>query len=317
MRFSSALLSLLLVRAQQLPLKPCAPTNTSTGHSACYSDEACCSGMYFGAPGCEVKTPSAGTVCCAPGAALPVSSTLPNVLIIGDSVSDQYTPSVAARLNATALVQHAPYVGGGSANDVANGLFNLINCRWLRTALRPDQAVPWDLVAFNFVLHDLLNVFPDKLPIYTATLANVTDILLASGAKRVMYILGTPYMADDLPACGPYCDVPPAAAAAPLGDWPQPTGGNGRCGPPTHAVTVLNTAAQAVMAARSVPVFDLNSVVHAHCGATYDSCFMCDNETQYMGIECGYHYSPAGVEILADAVAGAVTAALGAPARSS
>jgi hypothetical protein len=67
------------------------------------------------------------------------------------------------------------------------------------------------------------------------------------------------------------------------------------------------------MAARGVPVFDLNSVVHAHCGATYDSCFMCDNETQYMGIECGYHYSPAGVEILAEAVAGAVTAALASP----
>ena len=33
--------------------------------------------------------------------------------------------------------------------------------------------------------------------------------------------------------------------------------------------------------------------------------------TQYMGIECGYHYSPAGVAILAQAVADAFTKTLG------
>ena len=334
--------------AQQLPLKPCPPTPNATGHANCFSDEACCAGQYFGASGCMVKTPFAGSQCCAPGPPLAVSSTLPNVLVIGDSVSDQYTPSVAARLNRSALVQHAPYVGGGSANNVANGLFNLLNCRWLRTALRPDQAVAWDLITFNFVLHDMLNVWPDKLPIYQAQLENVTNILLASGAKRVMYILGTPFEADDLPACGPYCDVPNATSAAALGGaWPQPTnGGNGRCGPPqcapggpgcgvpnatakaqspdpnapgcgppTHAVTVLNTAAQAVMAAKGVPVFDLNAVVHAHCGAAYANCSLCDDETAYMGIQCGYHYSPQGVAVLADAVAGAITAALATPAR--
>ena len=338
--------------AQQLPLKPCPPTNTSTGKASCFSDEACCVEQYFGASGCMVQTRANGKVCCAPGPALDISATLPNVLIIGDSVSDQYTPSVAARLNATALVQHAPWVGGGSANDVASGLFNLQNCRWLRPAQRPDEIVAWDLILFNFGLHDLLNVCPGKLEIYTAMLANVTDLLLSSGAKRVEYILTTPFQADDLPACGPYCNVPNSSEAAALallgsepGDWPQPTGGNGRCGPPqcvagslgcgvpnatakaqspdpsapgcgppTHAVTVLNTAAVSVMASRKVPVFDLNSVVHAHCGASYSACSLCDNETQYMGIECGYHYSPEGVAVLADAVAGAVTAALATPA---
>lgn len=114
--------------------------------------------LYFGASGCEVQTKASGKVCCAPGPAQEVSSTLQNVLIIGDSVSDQYTPSVAALLKETALVQHAPWVGGGSANDVANGLFNLQNCRWLRPALRPDEVIPWDLVTFNFGLHDLFVV---------------------------------------------------------------------------------------------------------------------------------------------------------------
>jgi hypothetical protein len=65
------------------------------------------------------------------------------------------------------------------------------------------------------------------------------------------------------------------------------------------------------MAARQVPILDLNSLVHEHCGANYSSCSLCDNETQYMGIECGYHYSPAGVSVLAAAVADMMTKVLG------
>ena len=143
-----------------IPLKPCPPTNTSTGHANCFANETCCVEQYFGASGCEVALPSGGTTCCAPGPPLNISTTLPNCLIIGDSVSDQYTPSVAALMNATCLVQHSPWVGGGSANDVANGLFNLEHCRWLRTALRPDLDVKWDIIQFNFGLHDLMNVWP-------------------------------------------------------------------------------------------------------------------------------------------------------------
>lgn len=196
-----------------------------------------------------------------------------------------------------------------------------------------------------------VNVWPDSLATYTSTMANISDILLASGAKHVLYALGTPFEADALPSCGPYCNAPnttlEGAALSPLPEWPQPTdGGNGRCGPPacvagglgcgvpnetakasspdpgapgcgppTNAVDVLNKAAMGVMAARNIPIVDLNSVVHAHCGAAYASCDLCDNETQYMGIECGYHYSPKGVGILAQAVADAFTAVLGSTAQ--
>ena len=256
---------------------------------------------------------------------------------------------MAVLLKDVCQVQHAPWVGGGSANNVANGLANLMNCRWLRTALRPDLPVAWDLIQFNFGLHDLMNVWPGPLATYTAMLANVTDILLASGAKRVAYALTTPFQADDLPSCGPYCNVPNATAALAAGEWPQPTnGGNGRCGqpacqagslgcgvpnatakasspdpsapgcgPPTHAVSVLNTAAASVMSARKVPVLDLNAVVHSHCGAEYAFCDYCDNETQYMGIYCGYHYSPQGVEALAGAVADFFKGLLAAPPRAA
>ena len=337
----------LFILGTNSQLHPCSPQPGSDGNSTCLAGETCCVEQYFGAPGCEVQLPNGGTVCCAPGPPLPLSTTLPNCLVIGDSVSDQYTPSVAALLNKTCFVQHAPWVGGGSANNAANGLFNLQNCRWLRTALRPDQDVHWDLIMFNFGLHDLMNVWPAPLAIYTETLANITDILLAAKPTHLIYALTTPFQADELPACGPYCNLPnttTTTSEASLIDWPQPTnGGNGRCGPPqciagslgcgvpnitakaqspdpnapgcgppTHAVGVLNAAAEGVMSEKGVQILDLNSLVHSHCGDNYSTCPLCDNETQYMGIYCGYHYSPQGVGILADAVASFFTKVLGA-----
>jgi hypothetical protein len=56
-------------------------------------------------------------------------------------------------------------------------------------------------------------------------------------------------------------------------------------GPPTFAVTKLNARATQVMNSLGVPMVDLNSVVHAHCGANYSSCPLCDDETKYMGIQ--------------------------------
>jgi hypothetical protein len=138
-----------------------------------------------------------------------------------------------------------------------------------------------------------MNVWPAPLALYTQMLSNVTDIILASGAKHVLYALTTPFQADALPSCGPYCDAPPREPVSALG-WPQPTdGGNGRCGPPlcapgslgcgvpnatakasspdpsapgcgppTFAVRVLNNAAAGVMAAKGVPTLDLGAVVH-------------------------------------------------------
>ena len=44
-----------------------------------------------------------------------------------------------------------------------------------------------------------------------------------------------------------------------------------------------------VMKRHNVPTLDLNAVVHSHCGPTYTECPLCDNETEYMGIQCGTH----------------------------
>eukprot|EP00658_Telonema_sp_P-2_P065582 TRINITY_DN54791_c0_g1_i2.p1 TRINITY_DN54791_c0_g1~~TRINITY_DN54791_c0_g1_i2.p1 ORF type:complete len:348 (+),score=47.93 TRINITY_DN54791_c0_g1_i2:37-1080(+) len=323
-------------------LHDCPTANGTLGASACPNNASCCVHQYYGANGCVF----AGTqTCCAPGPAHEPSSTLPNCLVIGDSVSDQYTPAVARLLNSTCQVQHAPWVGGGSANDAANGLFNLEHCRWLRTAQRPDLHVNWDVVLFNFGLHDLMKTTPELLDLYASQLENITTILLASGAKKVQYALTTPFMPDALPDCGPYCSPGPTTTAEDYAPWPQPkNGGNGRCGPPrceagslgcgvpnatakehspdpsapgcgppTYAVSKLNSRAAAVMAKHGVPTLDLHSVVESHCGTSYSNCSLCDDETRYMGIKCGYHYSPQGISVLANAVADSLRKLLGNP----
>jgi hypothetical protein len=163
----------------------------------------------------------------------------------------------------------------------------------------------------------LMKTTPELLALYTSQLTNITKILLASGAKHVQYALTTPFQADAIEDCGPFCSPGPTADASGLG-WPQPiNGGSGRCGPPrcapgslgcgvpnatakalgpdptapgcgppTNAVTKLNQAAHGIMTSLNVPILDLNTLVHSHCGADYAECALCDNETQYMGIQC-------------------------------
>ena len=59
-----------------------------------------------------------------------------------------------------------------------------------------------------------------------------------------------------------------------------------------------------LMKKHNVPILDLNSVVHQHCGQEYKSCALCDNETKYHpGIYCGFHYTAQGYGVLAKAVA--------------
>ena len=322
------------------------------GPSACPANASCCACLFCAANGC--KYPGSNE-CWSPGPGREISASLPNCLVIGDSVSNQYTPHVAALLNDTCLVQHAPWAGGGSANNAQNGLRNLQAGHWLRTAERPDRPVTWDVIVmlsrfvalpvpliqnvsllqiimFNFGLHDLPKTTPELLDVYTEEMENITQLLLAAKPKNLLYALTTPFEADANPGCGPFCanhtmsaeEVytlrhttipqpkadgngrcgPPACVAGSLGcGTPAPGREKLGCGPPTNAVTKLNGRASQVMAEHNVPTLDLNTLVHSHCGDRYTSCELCDNETEYMGIQCGYHYSPIGIPILANAVA--------------
>eukprot|EP01052_Picozoa_sp_SAG31_P077469 SAG31_NODE_36845_length_309_cov_1.966667_1_plen_69_part_01 len=62
-----------------------------------------------------------------------------------------------------------------------------------------------------------------------------------------------------------------------------------------------------------MPTLDLSAVVHSHCGQNYTTCPLCDDESAYMGIKCGYHYSSIGIPILAEAVAEGMKAQLDKP----
>lgn len=75
---------------------------------------------------------------------------LPNVLIIGDSISIGYTPDVIEMLKGTAAVQRVK----ANCGDTKAGLANL-KSRWL-------GETKWDVIHFNWGLHDLCYRNPES-----------------------------------------------------------------------------------------------------------------------------------------------------------
>jgi hypothetical protein len=218
------------------------------------------------------------TQVCEPGAQYRANaSSLPSIIAVGDSVSIGYTPGVAALLNATAFVQHSPWSGGGGADDVGNG----VRCEdfFLRTAMYEEQ--PWDVISFNFGLHNLDNSTSAEQE-YVALLTNFTDRLVETKAPKtkLMYISTTPFMKDRY-----YGNM---------------------------VVEQLNDLAKPVMAARGIPYVDLYSHVTQFCGNVYNVCSLCDDELDNVtNIYCGYHYSPQGWEYLSAFLAPIYQALLG------
>ena len=117
-----------------------------------------------------------------------------HVLIIGDSISMNYTPRVRALLGDGAVVLR-PTLANGRAENCAgtnNGVMQID--RWL--ALDGED---WDVIHFNFGLHDIKHVHPETgkasrdpshglqapLPRYMAQLTTITDKLQATGATLI------------------------------------------------------------------------------------------------------------------------------------
>ena len=76
---------------------------------------------------------------------------LPNCLIIGDSVSIGYSYAVTKLMRGVCKVQHAPFdMGDGGAGSTSLALACLGN--WLVT--QEQRSVRWDVIQFNFGLHD-------------------------------------------------------------------------------------------------------------------------------------------------------------------
>lgn len=127
---------------------------------------------------------------------------LPNVLILGDSISIGYTPFVQEYLKGKANVFRPVFENGKPENcqGTTNGIKNID--RWLGTK-------KWNIIHFNFGLHDIKHVDPvtgknsqnQKHPQqanrkqYKKNLEIIVEKLKSTGAKLI-FATTTPYPDD-------------------------------------------------------------------------------------------------------------------------
>ena len=192
---------------------------------------------------------------------------LPRVLLIGDSISIGYTLPVRAKLAGKANVHRIPANGGPSSN----GLQHLD--AWLGDS-------KWDVIHFNFGLHDLVYMGPDgarlvdpklpgahhqvPLPDYEKNLTAIAAKLKATGARVI------------------WCNTTPV-----------PEGSAGRV---ADEALKFNEVAARVMAQAGIPTNDL----HSHAKA----------KLKDIQLPANVHFTPEGSAYLADKVAAEILAAL-------
>lgn len=136
-----------------------------------------------------------------PRVSIPMDPALPDVLIIGDSISLGYTPYVQQELKGVANVTHAPGNNSGTSLGVTK----------IDAWLKHDRK--WTLIHFNWGLHDLKRVKeagtavnsddpkdPQQadLPAYEKNLTALVEKLKATGAKLI-FATTTPYPAGVSP----------------------------------------------------------------------------------------------------------------------
>lgn len=135
---------------------------------------------------------------CKPGAPLPPSAVLKNVLVIGDSISLGYTPFLQAALADVALLQHAPFSSDGGSEEAAYTLQCL--SYWL--ASPAGARVPWDLVYINSGMHNSGQgaawIVPGQSGEPAAYAAELEAILssLAARVPRVVFGVTSPMLCN-------------------------------------------------------------------------------------------------------------------------
>jgi hypothetical protein len=252
----------------------CCPYENAT---CCPNNQTCCtsgttcvdSGLYGTICEGAIKN-STGLSVCKSGAALPLSKTLPNILIIGDSVSIGYTPYVAKNMSKIAFVQHSPYdTCDGGAEETAYGL------QCLDYMLRSPSGIflKPDVIMFNWGLHDgpLGNsTVPGQagLPdVYAPQLEEITKkLMVAEPQAKLLFALTSPSMCD---ATGDGC------------------------------VVNLNNQASAIMLKYNIPTINLHDAVVSQCGEPPQK--KCFNQTGCFCPHCGASPSP-GYTFLAEKV---------------
>jgi hypothetical protein len=150
-----------------------------------------------------IKTLSVSAVFALPNIVLGITNKkLPNVLIIGDSISIGYLPFVKELMKDKALVTR-PYNEDGNPENcqgTTNGVKNID--KWIGDT-------KWDVIHFNFGLHDIKHVDPvtrenskdpehphqADLKQYKKNLTVIVEKLKVSGAKLI-FATTTPYPDD-------------------------------------------------------------------------------------------------------------------------
>jgi acyl-CoA thioesterase-1 len=129
-------------------------------------------------------------------------ASLPNVLIIGDSISIGYTPYVKKLLAGKANVFHNPGNSEGTTHGVKN----------IKAWVAPQYEKPWAVIHVNFGLHDIKHVDPATknnsnnasdppqadVAKYTTQLTTIMETLVATKAT-IIFATTTPYPAGVKP----------------------------------------------------------------------------------------------------------------------
>ena len=193
---------------------------------------------------------------------------LPRVLLIGDSISMGYTLPVRELLQGVANVQRIPTNG----SDTSSGLAHLD--QWLQTGSPSGQPAKWDVIHFNWGLHDLKHWKDGKMDmsgpqvatvdVYEQHLRELVGRLQKTGAKLI------------------WCSTTPV-----------PEGSAGRVEGDEAA---YNAAAKRIMEEAKIPIDDL-------------AAFVSPRVTE-LQIPHNVHYTPAGYQALAKVVAESIRAQL-------
>lgn len=197
---------------------------------------------------------------------------LPRVLLIGDSISIGYTLNVREKLKGKANVHRIPTNGG----PTSNGLANL--GKWL-------GAEKWDVIHFNWGLHDLKYMGPDN--------KNLADPKLPTSRQQVppdQYEKNLRELVKQLKATG--------ATLLWCSTTPVPEGADGRV---SGDVIKYNEVAAGVMKENQVIIDDLYSYALP--------------KLKDIQLPANVHYSKAGSEYLAQKVAASIESALPKPQK--
>ncbi len=193
---------------------------------------------------------------------------LPRILLIGDSISIGYTLPVRAKLEGKVNVHRIPTNGGPSSNGLQN-----VDA-WIGSS-------KWDVIHFNFGLHDLVYMGPDGARLVDPKLPGAHhQVSLADYEKNLTAI------AEKLKATG--------AKVIWCSTTPVPEGSAGRV---ADESIQFNEVAARVMSKAGIPTNDL----HAHAKA----------KLQEIQLPANVHFTPEGSAYLADQVAAEILKALG------